>query len=270
MPCAAQTNRRDKPVTAADLKIWEGVYPSFDAAPAVGPGFDGPIWRERSLQSARETLARFAAGQPLDYSLRQRNAIMPSLVAMLLSRQARVSFLDFGGGLGTAFVVLSSALGGDIARVDYRIVEVESICRAGRELFATGTRPSFEPELPSGETFDVVQASSSMQYIDDWRSVLRRLAGYRARYLVFCDLLIGDFASYVTLQNYYSSRIRSRFINAGDFIGEVERQGYELALRSACDTRILGAVGPLPMDNFPPQLRVERTSHLLFARAEDR
>lgn len=267
---AAEINRRDEPVSAADFKIWEGVYASFAAAPAVGPGFDGEIWRERSLLSVRDALARLAAGESLDYSLRQRNAIMPSVVATLLSRQAGVSLLDFGGGLGTAFVALSSALGGNIARVDYRVVEVETICRAGRDLFATGARPSFEPELPSGETFDVVQASSSMQYIEDWRGVLRRLAEYRAEYLVFGDLLIGDFASYVTLQNYYGSRIRSWFLNAKDFIDEVKLQGYQLALRSPCDTRILGAVGPLPMDNFPPQLRVERTSHLLFTKTAGR
>lgn len=257
-------------MTAADFKIWEGVYASFDAAAAAGPGFDGPTCRERSLLSARDALARFAAGEPLDYSLRQRNAIMPSVVAVLLSRQAGVRLLDFGGGLGTAFVVLSSALAGDIARVDYRVVEVESICQAGRELFITGPRPRFEPELPRGETFDVVQASSSMQYIEDWQSVVRQLTAYRARNLVFGDLLLGDFESFVTLQNYYGSRLRSRFLNAKEFIGEVERQGYELALRSACDTRILGADGPLPMDNFPPQLRVERTSHLMFTRAEGR
>jgi putative methyltransferase (TIGR04325 family) len=257
---------RDQIVTASDFKIWEGVYASFEAAPAVGPGFDGPIWRERSLQSARDAVARLEAGETLDYSLRQRNAIMPAVVAMLLSRQSGVSLLDFGGGLGTAFAVLSSALGGDIARVDYRVVEVESICGAGRELFAARKDLTFQPELPSAGIFDVVQASSSMQYVEDWRSVLRRLAGYRAQYLVLSDLLIGDFASYVTLQNYYGSRIRSWFINASDLIGEVESQGYGLALRTECDARILGVDGPLPMDNFPAHLRVERTSHLLFAR----
>jgi len=248
------------------FKIWEGVYTSFADAPAVGPGYEGATWRERSLRSARDAVAKLASGETLDYSLRQRNAIMPVVVAMLLSRQQRVSVLDFGGGLGTAFPVLASAVGGDIGRVDYRIVEVESICSAGRELFAGGKGPRFEPELPGGGAFDVVQAASSLQYIEDWRGVLRLLVGYRAQYLILGDLLIGGFPSYVTLQNYYESRIRSWFLNAKDFIGEVESHGYALALRSECDTRVLGVDGPLPMDNFPPHLRVARTSHLLFAK----
>ncbi len=249
------------------FNIWEGVYASFAEAPAVGPGYEGVTWRERSLRSARDAVAKLALGETLDYSLRQRNAIMPVVVAMLLSRQQRVTVLDFGGGLGTAFPVLASAVGDDIGRVDYRIVEVETICSAGRELFGGGTGPRFEPELPNSGTFDVVQAASSLQYIEDWRGALGQLVGYRAQYLVLGDLLIGGFPSYATLQNYYESRIRSWFLNAKEFIGEVERHGYKLALRAECDTRILGVDGPLPMENFPPHLRVARTSHLLFAMA---
>jgi putative methyltransferase (TIGR04325 family) len=252
---------------AADFKVWDGVYASFDEAPAIGPGFAGPIWHQRSMQSAREEAAKLAAGEPLEYSLRQRNAILPVVAAMLLGRQSGVNILDFGGGPGTAFMVLMNALGDDIKRVDYQIVEVDGLCRAARELFAAGPGPTFQPELPAAGPFDIVQASSVMQYIGDWRSVVRRLAGYGAPYLLFGDVFIGEFSTYVTLQNYYDSRIPHWFINAGEFIGEVGRQGYELMLRAACDGRILGVYGALPMDNFPPALRIPHTTHLLFSRS---
>lgn len=254
----------------SDFNIWEGVYGSFSEAPAIGPGFDGPIWRDRSIQAARENFALAKTRHPLDYSLRQRNAILPPIAATLLSRQSRVSILDFGGGLGTAFMVLLQAIGADIARVDYRVVEVDGICHAGRELFTEGTGPVFQPELPAAETFDIVQACSTLQYIEDWQGAVCRLAAYGAPLLVLGDLLIGNFPSFVTLQNYYGSRIRSWFINATDFMGEVERNGYRLIFQSECDSRILGIDGPLPMDNFPPRLRVERTAHLLFARSSQR
>jgi putative methyltransferase (TIGR04325 family) len=254
-------------MNTADFKIWEGVYASFDEAPAVGPGFDGQIWRQRSLQAARDAAAKLAAGETLDYSLRQRNAILPGVVAMLLRRQTEVSILDFGGGLGTAFIVLANTIGEDIKRVVYQVVEVDGICSAGLELFASGQGPSFRSDLPSGGVFDVVHTSSTMQYIENWQGAVARLADYGASYLVFGDLLIGDVSSYVTLQYYYDSRIRSRFINGGEFIAEVERNDYKLALRSACDGRVLGVNGPLPMENFPVNRRIERTMHLLFARS---
>jgi len=255
---------------AGDFRVWDGVYTSFDEAPGSGPGFDGPIWRERSLAVARETIAKRAASETLDYALRQRNAIMPVVVAMLLSRQSTASILDFGGGLGAAFAVLASALDDGAKQVNYRIVEVDEICRAGQELFAGGDGPTFQPEWPGNTAFDLVHASSVIQYVEDWRGAVRRLAGFGAPYLVFGDLFIGGFATYVTLQNYYGSRIRHWFINADEFIAEVERCGFRLALRVPCDAKVLGIYGALPMNNFPEALRLPHTTNLLFSAPQDR
>ncbi len=250
----------------ASFKVWEGVYASFADAPALGPGFDGLIWRDRSLQAAREALALVGTDQPLDYSLRQRNAILPVLTATVLNEQPRASILDFGGGLGTGFMVLSHAVPAAAAKVDYSVIEVDNICRAGTDLFAGKTGPSFRTDLPERSGFDIVQAASVMQYIEAWQSVVARLAHYGARYMLFSDMFVGGFQSYVTLQNYYGSRIRHWFFNDREFIADVERCGYELALRSFCDAKILGTYGPLAMENFAPELRIPHASHLLFRR----
>ena len=55
-------------------------------------------------------------------------------------------------------------------------------------------------------------------------------------------------------------------INARDFVGEVERTGYRLALKCDCSVKILDAHGPLPMEHFPAELRIPSSSHLLFCR----
>jgi putative methyltransferase (TIGR04325 family) len=249
-----------------NFKVWDSVYASFEEAPSAGPGFDGPVAQQRALQAGREAAARMASGQPLDYSLRQRNALLPAVVAMVLADQGKASVLDFGGGLGTGYMVLAKALGGPKDRVDYRVVEVEGICRLGGELFAGKKGPKFEPSLPAHGPFDLVFTASTLQYIADWRSVVARLASYGSPNLVFADAFVGPFASYVTLQNYYDSRIRHWFLNFETFVSEVEEHGYSLALRSECDARILDAYGPLPMDNFPEELRLAHTSNLLFCR----
>lgn len=247
--------------------VWNGVYPSFAAEKAVGPGFDGEIWRDRSLQAARETLALVGSGQPLDYSLRQRNALLPVLTASVLAGQPRAGILDFGGGLGTGYMMLANGIPDAAAKIDYAVVEVDSICRAGNDLFAGKGGPKFLSELPAAGSYDIVLAASVMQYIEDWQSVIARLAGYGARYLLFADIFVGSFPSFVTLQAYYGSLIRHWFFNDREFIGAVERHGYRLALRSTGDAKILGAYGPLPMDNFPAELRIPHASHLLFQRA---
>ena len=121
-------------------------------------------------------------------------------------------------------------------------------------------------ELPANGVYDIVLAASVMQYIEDWQGSAARLAQYNAPYLLFADMFVGEFPSYMTLQAYYGSLVRHWMFNDYEFIAEVERHSYRLALRSTCDARVLGTFGPLPMDNFPPDKRIPHSSHLLFRR----
>jgi putative methyltransferase (TIGR04325 family) len=252
--------------TDPNFRVWEGVYRSFAEAPAAGPGFDGPLWQERSIAAACETLALAKARSPIDYALRQRNAVLPTLVASLLAGQERVDILDFGGGLGTGYMVLMKTMPEAVNRVRYTVVEVESIAGVGRQFFAGGPGPQFRSTLPDGLRFDIVHAASVLQYIEDWEGLTARLAGYGARFLSLADVFAGDFAAYVTTQHYYESRIPHWFLNAAQFTAAIEKTGYKLSLRSECDAKILGQYGPLQMDNFPPELRIAHTSNFLFAR----
>src|SRR5262249_46787942 len=146
----------------------------------------------------------------------------------------------------------------------------EEIAMAGRELFNDAIRPTFCGTLPDSIRYDIVHSASAIQYIEDWPSLIRRLADYGAQYFSLADAFIGEFNTYATLQNYYGSKIPHWFLNAGDLIGEVERNGYTLALRTSCDAKVLGRYGPLPMQNFPPAFRLVQTSNLLFRRGARR
>ncbi|HZC58217.1 MAG TPA: methyltransferase, TIGR04325 family [Xanthobacteraceae bacterium] len=250
-----------------NFRVWEGVYRSFAEAPAAGPGFDGPLWRDRSIAAARDTLALALAREPIDYALRQRNAILPTLTATLLCKQERVDILDFGGGLGTGYMVLVKTMPETVERVGYTVVDVESIAGACREIFTGKSGPAFRNALPEGLRFDIVHAASVLQYIEDWQGLIARLAGYGARFLSLADIFAGDFATYVTTQHYYASRIPHWFFNAAEFTAAVEKAGYKLALRSECDGKVLGQYGLLQMDNFPAALRIAHTSNFLFCRS---
>ncbi len=250
-----------------EFNVWEGVYSSFAEADSTGPGFDGDIWRKRSIQAGREFLTQVERGKPLDYSLSQRNALLPVVAAMLLARQARVQILDFGGGPGYGLMVLMDALVVNArSRIDYHVVDVKNICEAGKELFSDSEAPVFHSDLPSSSeaSFDLVHTSSTMQYIKDWRTMVGLLASYRAPYLVFEDVFVGAFPTYVTVQNYYGSRIPHWFFNFREFVDEVEKQGYDLLLRMPCHVKVLGKYGPLPMANFSGKYQLSNKSNLLF------
>src|SRR5689334_22126197 len=113
------------------FNVWEGIYSSFAEAGAAGPGFDGGVWREKSIQAAREYFSQMRRGEPLDYSLLQRNALLPVVTAMLLKRQNGVRVLDFGGGPGYGLIVLIDALRNARRRIKYHVVDVENICEVG-------------------------------------------------------------------------------------------------------------------------------------------
>ena len=254
--------------TDSTFNVWEGIYSSFAAAPASGSGFESDTWRDRSVQFARETLAKLRAGHPLDYSLRQRNAILPTLAAVLMTQQTRIDILDFGGGPGFGFMALSAAVPEAALRTNYYVVEIDQIGRAGEALFADCPGPVFRTKMPSGKRFDIVYSSSTVQYIEDWRENVRLMAASKPRFLVYSDVFAGAGPSFVTLQNYYGSRIRHWFFNMNEFVSEVESHGYVLGLRSTCEVQILGRHGPLPMDNFPEPYRLRNTLHLLFWRED--
>jgi len=108
-------------------------------------------------------MAQADRNEPLDLSLRQRYEFLPALTAMLLENQARVQILDFGGGLGIGFLLLTKALRTLSDRVDYSVVEFADTCCAGKELFAGRKTTVFYDSLPDSITFDIVQAASVLQ-----------------------------------------------------------------------------------------------------------
>lgn len=225
------------------MNVWEGIYSSFAEAGATGPGFNGEVWRNRSTQV-----------DPLDYSLTQRNALLPFIAAI-----GKTRILDFGGGPGYGLMVLKATLR-DTRHIEYHVVDLEPICETGKALFPDC---HFHPDFPR-LFFDLVHTSSTIQYFEAWQHAIKKLGSYKAPYLAFGDAFVGAFPTYVTVQNYYGSRIPHWFFNFGEFVSEVEKHGYELILQMPCHVEILGKRGPLPMDNFPEQYRLPHKSHLLF------
>jgi putative methyltransferase (TIGR04325 family) len=243
------------------LAIWEGVYDSFAAAApdVVGPGFAGDVWRARSLAQANACMAVRAAGRPLPSTATQRSALLPAVAAMMLHDRPRLRLLDFGGGLGLGFLQLGATLL-DAERVDYVVIEDPRVCEEGRRLY--GRRPAFLDTLPAGPV-DLVHAASSLQYVEDWRGTLRALAALQPEYMLLSDLFIGPIPSFVSLQNYYGSRIAHWFWNEAEFLEACRDAGYTVLMRAPLHARRLGQDG-VPMDSLPATHRIEQSSQVLL------
>ena len=103
------------------FQIWEGIYDSFQsaAAEALGAGFGGEIYRERSLLAAKECLAALKSRKPIPQFHKQHGTLLPLTVAMMLSKNEIVKILDFGGGLGIGYMTLSESIPNDINSTKY-------------------------------------------------------------------------------------------------------------------------------------------------------
>lgn len=243
--------------------IWEGVYPSFREVPAGGDGFSSRSWSEKSVARLRELRAPEAAAVP--QAVAYSSTLLHAVAALSLAEKPRLTVLDFGGGLGLTYASLLKAAG-DPKGLEYHVVENAEVCAEARREFSGDARVSFHDSLPSLKGVDLVHAQSSLQYVEDWKGMIGRLAAYGARRMILTDVPAGEFATYASGQNYYGSRIPCWFFNAAEFAAALESWGYRVILRTRFLGTYLGSWQDHPMDNFPADRRVGRSCNFLLER----
>jgi|LauGreDrversion4_2_1035121.scaffolds.fasta_scaffold451466_2 putative methyltransferase (TIGR04325 family) len=245
--------------------IWDGMYPDFKSAikDTSGEGFTGDIYRERSLSAALESLQLLETGESIPQFHKQRVTNLPPIIALLLKIHTKISILDFGGGLGIGYMSLVESLGSDVSRIEYTILELEEVCDHGESLL--GKKVRYTSTFPK-EQFDLVLAASSLQYVEDWRNALREMTFTGTQYILLSDVFAGRINPFVTLQNYYGSKIPQWFLNFEELVQELDQLGYELIMKSNCPGRRLDSIDILPMQNFPVDSQIRETLNLLFAK----
>ena len=234
------------------FNIWEGVYSSFtEAAPySLGRGFEGDVYNQRAFDAAMECVTALKKGMPIPAFHKQRSNILPPVTTMMLQQRESLKVLDFGGGLGIGYMTLEESIPLCEQKIKYSIVEFPEICEQGRN---------------SGE-FDLIHSASALQYIEDWKGLIKKFISYNPKYILLSDVFAGHIPTFVTLQNYYSSKMIHWFFNLDEFLSFFSSVGYSLKMKSYVNSRRLQTDDVLPMENFPEDHRLQQTYHLLFCR----
>jgi putative methyltransferase (TIGR04325 family) len=140
------------------------------------------------------------AGEPVDrLNHESHNTIVSFAYVLALAARNRneLSILDWGGGLAH-YEPLSRTLVPDV-ELAYHCKEVEPIAARGREL-----SPHIQFHTDDScldRRYDLVLASSSLHYVEDWPSLLAKLAGATGDYLFVTRLPVAlDSDSFVVLQ----------------------------------------------------------------------
>ena len=122
------------------------------------------------------------------------------VLALAADGRDRLSVLDWGGGLGHYHVLARSVL--PRLTLDWHVQETPAVAARGRQLNPEVTFHDDESAL--GGRYDLVVASSSIQYAEDWRALLGRLAAAAERYLYVARVPVALRApSFVVIQRPY-------------------------------------------------------------------
>ena len=149
-------------------------------------------------------------------------------VAIEAKRPLRV--LDWGGGIGH-YYIYARRLYPELD-LEYVVKDLSGLCDAGRELLPEVSFLS-DDAVALARRYDLVFASSSLQYTRDLYSLLPRLCDAAAGWLMVTRTpFVDQNDDFVVVQrpyrHGYMTEYPARFINRHKFIPFVEAQGFEL------------------------------------------
>ncbi len=161
---------------------------------------------------------------PIRNSYSAHNTVMTFAYVLGLTalKRDKISVLDWGGGMGH-YYILSRALVPDVI-LDYHCKDLPALCRHGRLVLPEVIFHEDEHQCWE-QSYDLVFASSSLQYCKDWKSTLARLASVSGCYLFITRLpIVRNSPSFVVVQRPYalgySTEYLGWFLNRDEFLNQ--------------------------------------------------
>src|SRR4051794_33181668 len=215
-------------VSAADwTEGW--MHPSIvDTQVAKWQGFADSIASPKPLGMAHEALP----GAPVNVSahniMMTFGYVLGRAIATGSVRPLQV--LDWGGGIGH-YALLSRQFYPEVA-IDYTVSELPTLVDAGHRLLpdvaftADGVAALDKP-------YDLIYASSSLQYVRDIYDLLAKIAASGSRWIMICRMPFVDRADdFVVIQRPqrygYDTEYTGWFLNRNKFVGFMQQHGYRL------------------------------------------
>jgi putative methyltransferase (TIGR04325 family) len=143
--------------------------------------------------------------------------------------KSRISILDWGGGPGHYYLIGRALL--PEVEFDYLCKEVPEVCARGRELLPQVTFAEDESCLK--RRYDLVLASSSLQYVEDWQALAGALALAAGSYLYLARVSVVEATDqFAVLQRAHSYGYETSYVcwvlNRDELVACVEGSGMRL------------------------------------------
>lgn len=142
------------------------------------------------------------------------------VVSRTLCKSSEISILDWGGGVGHYFLIGKSLF--PESKMAYTCVDTPVMCQLGKHRLPS---VRFLPNLDNiaDERYDLVMASSSLHYVQDWREVFRGLAKMSCHYVYITRTpFVKKHPSFVVVQRPYQYGYETEYkgwcINTSEFL----------------------------------------------------
>ena len=159
------------------------------------------------------------------------NTIMSFAYALMLAswQKKQLSILDWGGGIGYYFILAKALL--PEVEIEYHVKDVSLLAEYGAILFPDADFYSDNRYLE--RKYDFVLASASLQYAQDWQTLLIDLANVSSDYLYIANLpVVKSSPSFVIIQRPYKYGYNTEYLswclNQAEFLQVAERAGLIL------------------------------------------
>lgn len=201
---------------------FEGPYPTMADVPLPAARYTDA---EVAAQAIERGVALFMRPQrPADDHAGR--TILPLVVS--LTRPATV--IDFGGDICVGLSRIKAHCPPDVVNaLSYVLIETPAMCAALRSRVA-GVR--ITDEIPTPDQIQithpvVVNASSSLQYINDWRGTLKRLAALKPQAFIISLTPFTDEPTYAMQQaNSPNRRLACWVFNRAELVATMVEAGY--------------------------------------------
>jgi putative methyltransferase (TIGR04325 family) len=165
-----------------------------------------------------------------DYAAHNTLMAYAYVIARASWKRDRISLLDWGGGIGQYYFI-SKALLPEI-EIEYHCKDVPILCQGGRELLPEARFYEKEEEC-FARTYDLILASSSLHFSEDWKSVAQRLAVATRSYLYITRFpIVHRLPSFVVIQRPYQYGYQTEylcwFLNREEFLTYMSTLKMEL------------------------------------------
>jgi putative methyltransferase (TIGR04325 family) len=240
-PILWQTARKLKPQPPAEIPLFEGPYPSWDAAASLADGWDAQVIIDRTLDAALK-VQKGASAFEMDGVARDRIIYSPAILAFLLlvcSKQKHsLNIIDFGGGLGSNYfqnIKLLRHL--STTSIFWGVVEQKAFAKLGLEQFQTEQLKFFssiDDALSSPPKCDAVIFTGSLQNIAQPYALLDKVINANIDIIAMDRMLVSSAASdAVFVQHpdpkiYYSATYPVWCFSKDRFVAHLNTKGYNL------------------------------------------